>query len=29
MEIDEDLYFDIKHFLDRYKVYEELISVKS
>lgn len=29
MEIDEDLYFDIKHFLDRYKVYEDLISVES
>ena len=29
MEIDEDLYFYIKHFLDRYKVYEDLISVES
>ena len=28
-EIDEDLYFDIKHFLDRYKVYEELLTVES
>ena len=29
MEIDEDLYFDIKHFLDRYKIYEDLMSVES
>ena len=28
-EIDEDLYFDIKHFLDRSKVYEDLMSVES
>ena len=29
MEIDEDLYFDIKHFLDKYKVYEDLMSVEN
>ena len=28
-EIDEDLYFDIKHFLKRCAVYEDLISVES
>ena len=27
MELDEDLYFEIKTFLKRYKVYKELISV--
>ena len=28
MEIDEDLYFDIKYFLEKYKAYDHFIIVE-